>query len=58
MYMTGKLKQKVTRAQGWKKKLSETLKDLGLINEDFTGKILVDLNQGGVRNLDKTEQLK
>ncbi len=56
--MTEKLKQKVTRTQGWKKKLSETLKDLGLISKDFTGRILIDLNQGGVRCLDKTEQFE
>ena len=56
--MADKLKQKVTRAQGWKKKLSEALKELGIISEDFNGKILIDLTQGGVRSLDKTEQLE
>ena len=56
--MADKLRQKEIRAPGWKKKLSETLKELGIISEDFNGKILIDLTQGGVRSLDKTEQLE
>lgn len=52
------VEQKEIRVLGWKKKLSEALKELGIIDEDFKGKVLIELNQGGVRSLDKTEQFE
>ena len=42
----------------WKKILAEALKKLGLISNDFTGKIVIDLNQGGVRSLNRSEEVK
>lgn len=43
---------------GWKRKLSEVLINLGLMNGDFKGKIGIDVNQGGVRSLDKSEKFE
>jgi hypothetical protein len=42
----------------WKKVLSEALKKLGIIGEDFTGKIIIDCNQGGIRSLNRSEEVK
>ena len=56
--MADKLKQKVTRAQGWKKKLSETLKDLGFIDGNFTGKVVININQGEARTIEQVKYHK
>jgi hypothetical protein len=42
----------------WKKVLFAVLNKLGIISEDFTGKIVVNINQGGITDLEKTERLK
>ena len=42
----------------WKKILAEMLKKIGLIREDFTGKVTINLNQGGVVDVEKAERLK
>lgn len=42
----------------WKKELSEILKKHGLIGEDFTGEISINISQGGVSNLKKIEYYK
>ena len=42
----------------WKKILAEMLKKIGLIKEDFTGKVTINLNQGGVVDVEKAERLK
>ncbi len=58
MYMAEKIEQKVTRAQGWKKKLSETLKDLGFIDGNFTGKVVININQGEARTIEQVKYHK
>lgn len=40
----------------WKKILSKTLKELGFIDEKFIGRIVIQVNQGGIRDLEKTER--
>ncbi len=40
----------------WKKAISETLKKCGFIDEKFIGKIVIQVNQGGVKDLEKTER--
>jgi hypothetical protein len=41
--------------KGWKKRISDLLKELGFIDSDFKGKVIIDINQGGTRSLDKNE---
>lgn len=41
----------------WKKILADFLKKLKIIREDFTGKIEVDLNQGGIGSIKRIENL-
>jgi hypothetical protein len=42
----------------WKKILAEALRKLGIVPENFTGKIVIDFNQGGIRSLNRSEDLK
>ena len=42
----------------WKKKVSDALKDLNIIDEDFTGKIIISFKEGGISYIEKTETLK
>jgi hypothetical protein len=42
----------------WKQDLTEYLKKLGLIPKDFTGKITINLSQGSIGDVEKTERLK
>jgi hypothetical protein len=42
----------------WKRELSEILKKHGLIGENFTGEISINISQGGVSNLKKIEYYK
>ena len=42
----------------WKKILANILKQIGLIKEDFTGKVTINFNQGGVVDVEKAERLK
>ncbi len=44
--------------QGWKKRISDLLKELGFIDEKFNGKVVIDFNQGGTRRLDKSEKFE
>ena len=44
--------------QGWKKRISDLLKELGFIDEKFKGKVVIDINQGGTRSLDKNEKFE
>jgi hypothetical protein len=41
----------------WKKMLADILKRLGLIKDEFSGKIEIEMNDGGVRNAKRTEHL-
>ncbi len=36
----------------WKQVIAETLKELGFIDEKYRGKVVIDVNDGGVRSLD------
>ena len=42
----------------WKKKLVIALKELGIIKDDFTGQIVINLNQAGITDIKRTETLK
>ena len=41
----------------WKKILAEFLKKLKIIRDDFTGKVDIDFNQGGIGSIQRTEKL-
>lgn len=43
---------------GWKKRISDLLKELGFIDDEFKGKVVIDINQGGTRSLDKNEKFE
>ena len=42
----------------WKKMLAETLRSLGIVKVNTTGKVVVNFNQGGITDIEKTERLK
>jgi hypothetical protein len=42
----------------WKKRISDLLKELGFIDNDFKGKVIIDINQGGTRRLNKSEEFE
>ena len=42
----------------WKDILADTLKSTGLIADKFSGEITITINQGGIRQIRKTEFFK
>lgn len=42
----------------WKKKLSDTLSELNIIPEYFSGKVVISFKDGGISYVEKTETLK
>jgi hypothetical protein len=42
----------------WKKLLAEYLKELGIITKDFTGKIIINLSQGSIGDVERVERMK
>jgi hypothetical protein len=42
----------------WKDILADTLKNTGLIADKFSGEITITINQGGIRQIRKTEFFK
>lgn len=44
--------------KSWKQRLTGYLKELGFIDKGFKGKVIIDVNHGGVRSLDKTEKFE
>ena len=42
----------------WKDILADTLKRTGLIADKFSGEIIITINQGGIRQIRKTEFFK
>lgn len=42
----------------WKKTISETLRMLGFIDKKFAGKIVININQGGITDIEKTQKMK
>lgn len=43
---------------GWKRELAAILKDLGLIDERYTGKISLNFSRGAISDVERTERLK
>lgn len=42
----------------WKKKVSDTLYELNIIPEKFSGKVVISFKEGGVSYIERTETLK
>ena len=42
----------------WKKRVSDTLHELNIIPENFSGKVVISFKEGGVSYIEKTETLK
>ncbi len=42
----------------WKKKVSDTLSELNIIQENFSGKVVICFKDGGISYIEKTETFK
>jgi len=42
----------------WKRRISETLYELNIIPEKFTGKVVISFKAGGISYIERTETLK
>ncbi len=42
----------------WKRKVSDTLSELNIIPENFSGKVVISFKDGGVSYIEKTETFK
>jgi len=42
----------------WKKKVSDTLYELNIIPDNFSGKVVISFKEGGVSYIEKTETFK
>ena len=51
-------KIKAALADGWKKRIAVELKALGLVDERYTGKIVLNVIHGEVAEVERTERLK
>jgi len=45
-------------SEDWKKILIEVLTKLAIIKPDFTGKVELNINEGGITCVNKTESLR
>lgn len=42
----------------WKKKVSDTLSELNIVQENFSGKVVICFKDGGISYIEKTETFK
>jgi len=42
----------------FKKKLAELLRELSIISETFTGKVVINFGQGGITEIERIEKIK
>lgn len=45
-------------ADGWKRDVALALKTLGLVDDRYTGRIVLNLHQGVITDVERTERLK
>lgn len=45
-------------SDGWKKEVAAILKQLGLADERYTGKIVLNVLRGTIADVERTERLK
>ncbi len=43
---------------GWKEKILTVLRLIGLVDKAFTGRIVINMNEGGVTDVHKEERIK
>ncbi len=43
------------KPNGWKQRLSDLLKELGFSDDNFKGKVIININQGDVRNIEQVK---
>ena len=44
--------------EGWKRDVALTLKTLGLVDERYTGRIVLNIHRGAITDVERTERLK
>jgi len=49
---------KMLLVEGWKQEVAVVLKSLGLVDERYTGKIVLNFNHGAIIDVERTERLK
>ncbi len=49
---------KMLLVEGWKQEVAVALKSLGLVDERYTGKIVLNINRGAIVGVERTERLK
>lgn len=42
----------------WKEELQQVLQAAGLVDDDYTGRIVINLNQGGVTDVEKIQKIE
>ena len=45
-------------ADGWKKEIAQTLRQLGLVDEGYTGKVVLNISRGVITDVERSERLK
>jgi len=45
----------IDKKTGWKKRISDLLKEIGLIDKDYKGKVVININQGETRSVEGTK---
>jgi len=43
---------------GWKEELLKVLRATGVISESYSGRVVINFNQGGVTEVEKVEKLE
>jgi len=43
---------------GWKKTLTDTVRDLKVVSPEFTGKLVINVNNGAICDVERQEKLK
>ena len=49
---------KMLLVEGWKRDVAVALKSLGLVDDRYTGKIVLNFNRGAIIDVERTERLK
>ncbi len=42
----------------WKKVLADTLEELGFVDKDYNGQIIINISQGGVSTIQQNKNIK
>lgn len=50
--------QRALLAEGWKRDVAMALKNLGLVDDRYTGRIVLNIHRGAITDVERTERLK